>query len=64
VLIIRRSKLYYTAAGIITPVGVMIPHAYYKTRFCASSWLIARIGLIKNTVMPRLTSDPTNEFFG
>jgi len=27
VLIIRRSKLYYTASGIITPVGVMIPDA-------------------------------------
>ena len=27
VLIIRRSKLYYTASGIITPVGVMIPEA-------------------------------------
>jgi len=25
VLIIRRSKLYYTASGIITPIGVMIP---------------------------------------
>jgi len=25
VLIIRRSKLYYTASGIITPVGMMIP---------------------------------------
>jgi len=24
VLIIRRSKLYYTASGIITPIGVMI----------------------------------------
>ena len=27
VLIIRRSKLYYTASGIITPVGAMIPDA-------------------------------------
>jgi len=25
VLIIRRSKFYYTASGIITPIGVMIP---------------------------------------
>jgi len=24
VLIIKRSKLYYTASGIITPIGVMI----------------------------------------
>jgi len=27
VLIIRRSKLHYTASGIITPIGVMIPEA-------------------------------------
>jgi len=26
-LIIRRSELYYTASGIITPTGVMIPDA-------------------------------------
>ena len=30
VLIIRSSKLHYTASGIITPVGV-------KQKFCASS---------------------------
>ena len=27
VLIIRRSKLHYTASGIITPIVVMIPDA-------------------------------------
>jgi len=27
VLIIRRSELYYTASGIVTPVGVMITDA-------------------------------------
>ena len=27
VLIIRRSELHYTASGIITPIGVMIPEA-------------------------------------
>jgi len=27
VLIIRRSKLHYTASGIITPIGLMIPEA-------------------------------------
>jgi len=27
VLIIRRLKLYYTASGIITPIGLMIPEA-------------------------------------
>ena len=25
VLIVSRSKVYYTASGIITPIGVMIP---------------------------------------
>ena len=27
VLIVRRSNLYYTASGIIKPIGVMIPEA-------------------------------------
>ena len=27
VLVISGSKLYYTASGIITPIGVMIPEA-------------------------------------
>ena len=27
VLLVRRAKLYYTASGIITPIGVMIPEA-------------------------------------
>jgi len=27
VLIIKRSKLHYTASGIIRPIGVMIPEA-------------------------------------
>jgi len=35
VLIIRRSKLHYTASGIITPIGGRLVHD-----FCASSWLI------------------------
>ena len=29
VLIIRRSKLYYTASGIITPIGVMIYFLFF-----------------------------------
>ena len=51
-LIIRRSKLYYTASGTITPVGgrpvrrLREDHVEafnkYKTSFCASSWLITR----------------------
>ena len=40
VLIIRRSKLYYIAFGIITPIGVMIP----------SSWLITEINILRSTV--------------
>jgi len=32
VLIIKRSKLHYTASGIITPIGVMIPDTYCKTK--------------------------------
>ena len=34
VLIIRRSKLHYTASGIITPIGVMIPEIN-STNVCA-----------------------------
>jgi len=30
VLIIRRSKLHYTASGIFTPIGVMIPEAVFR----------------------------------
>jgi len=40
VLIIRRSKLNYTASGIITPIGVMIPEAVkcnFKVLFHAST---------------------------
>ena len=29
VLIVRRSEVYYTASGIITPIGVMIPEAVW-----------------------------------
>jgi len=29
VLIIRMSKLHYTASGIVTTIGVMIPEAVY-----------------------------------
>jgi len=39
VLIIRRSKLHYTASGIITPIGVLSK----KQKFWASSWLITEI---------------------
>ena len=32
VLITRRSKLHYTASGIITPIGVMIPEAVHRLK--------------------------------
>ena len=44
-LIIRRSKLYYTASGIITPIGDRPVH-----KFCASSWLITKINILRCTV--------------
>jgi len=66
VLIIRRSKLYYTASGILTPIGgrpvlrlredslnLSTGHieAYnkliVKQKFCASSWLITEIILLR-----------------
>jgi len=31
----RRSKLLYTASGIITPIGVMIPEAVYYEHMCS-----------------------------
>ena len=42
VLIIRRSKLHYTASGIITLIGGRSA-TYCKTNLCASSWLITEI---------------------
>jgi len=44
VLIIRKSKLHYTASGIITPIGGRT----YK--FCASSWLNTEINILRCTV--------------
>ena len=46
-LIIRRSKFYYTASGSVTPVGDRPVHRlkediYFKTRICALSWLITK----------------------
>ena len=40
VLIVRRSKLYYTAFGTITPIGVMIPEAvqYNFDLLMMSTW--------------------------
>jgi len=41
VLIIRRSKLHYTASGITTPIGVMIPKLHYT-----ASGIITPIGVM------------------
>jgi len=85
VLIIRRSKLHYTASSIITPIGGRLMHEtvtykfddtrgcimqfwppddghmcskhveawnklIVKQTFCASSWLITEINLLRSTV--------------
>jgi len=54
VLIIMRSKLQYTASGIVTAIGVMIPEAWnkliVKQKFCASSLLITEINILRCTV--------------
>ena len=55
VLIIRRSKLHYTASGIVTPIGGRLVHglrddSYCKTKFCASSWLNTEINILRCTI--------------
>ena len=58
VLIIRRSELHYTASGIITPIGGRLVHRLrevwnkliVKQKFCASSWLITEINILRCTV--------------
>jgi len=81
VLIIRRSKMHYTAYSIITPIGVnrcddtrgcvmqfwppdvehMCPKHVeawnkltVKQKFCASSWLITEINILRCTVSKTL----------
>jgi len=34
VAVIRRSKLHYTASGIITPIDVVIPETVFLVGFC------------------------------
>jgi len=47
-LIIRRSKLYYTASGIITPIGGRLVHLLtVKQKFCVTSWLITEINILR-----------------
>ena len=38
VLIIRRSKLHYTASGIITPIGVMMHKICFTISFNSCLW--------------------------
>jgi hypothetical protein len=51
VLIIRGSKLYYTASGIVTlcrwPSRAQVERGL-KTRFCALSWLITKKKMTDN----------------
>ena len=43
VLIIRKSKLYYTASGIITPVGGLpVQRLREDLCICALNWLITK----------------------
>jgi len=60
VLIIRRSKLHYTASSIITPIGddehMCSKHVeawnilIVKQKLCASSWLNTEINILRCTV--------------
>jgi len=43
VLNIRRSKLHYTASGIVTPVGDRPVHRLREDSIFAVSWLITKI---------------------
>ena len=55
VLIIRRSKLYYTASGIITPTGGRPVHRYNKT--CKIKQLIPTCGNIRESPLPTCARD-------
>ena len=44
VLIVRRSKLYYTTSGIITPIGGRPVHRLRE------DWLITKINILRCTV--------------
>jgi hypothetical protein len=57
-LIIRRSKLRYTASGIMIPIGGRPAHLLRRTlslslstrALCTSSWLITKINILRCTV--------------
>ena len=62
VLIIRRSKLHYTASGIITPIGVMRPEAVKCNYHHTYSWLITEINIFKCTVSKTSKFDKFSHF--
>jgi len=49
VLIIRRSKLYYTASGIITPVGGRLVHRLREDSLCASTCVEHHVLIIRRS---------------
>jgi len=59
VLIIRRSKLYYTASGIITPVGGRPVH---RLRQDSLSWLITKI--ILRCMVSKTLKKMQNAYYG
>ena len=47
VLIIRRSKLHYTASGIITPIGGRLVHRLREDWLeCMGLWVRRQVGYI------------------
>ena len=48
-LIVRRSQLYYTVSGIITPIGVMIPEVILRLLVLSASTKepeVAAVGVV------------------
>jgi len=72
VIIIRRSKLHYTASGIITPPDdehMCSKHVeawnklIVKQKFCASSWLITQITILPMFLVHTRTCSPLMPVF-
>jgi len=51
VLIIRRSKLYYTVSGIITPVGVLPVHRLREDCAPDGHLQVSRHQMLYNTIL-------------
>jgi len=57
VLIIRRSKLHYTASGIITPIGVMIPEGLIWPFFFEGTVTSeAYLEMLRSSILPAIRS--------